>query len=120
MKAGPLGSAEGQSVRRALLSDRHDGHGAGRRPRDDPEAGVGEGRGGRPEEYCHRDMLDTIPYMVDNGVKWPAPPADYPPWKTVHGITGSGACGRQRIHRHAAGPASDRHEPDADSHPPQR
>jgi len=38
-----------------------------------------EGRGGRPEEYCHRDILDAIRYVVDNGVKWPALPADYPP-----------------------------------------
>ncbi|MFD6321755.1 IS5 family transposase [Streptomyces sp. NPDC058442] len=43
-----------------------------------------EGRGGRPEEYCHRDILDAIRYVVDNGVKWPALPADYPPWKAVH------------------------------------
>ncbi|WP_374117736.1 transposase, partial [Streptomyces sp. XM83C] len=39
---------------------------------------------GRPEEYCHRDILDAIRYVVDNGVKWPALPADYPPWKAVH------------------------------------
>ncbi|MGY0063631.1 IS5 family transposase [Streptomyces sp. LZ34] len=43
-----------------------------------------EGRGGRPEEYCHRDILDAIRYVADNGVKWPALPADYPPWKAVH------------------------------------
>ncbi|MFB6963548.1 IS5 family transposase [Streptomyces sp. NPDC056309] len=49
-----------------------------------PVPAWGEGRGGRPEEYCHRDILDAIRYVVDNGVKWPALPADYPPWKAVH------------------------------------
>jgi len=29
-----------------------------------------EGRGGRPEGYCHRVMLDAIRYLVDNGIKW--------------------------------------------------
>ncbi|QKV97195.1 IS5 family transposase [Streptomyces sp. NA02950] len=43
-----------------------------------------DGRGGRPEEYCHRDILDAIQYVVDNGVKWPALPGDYPPWKAVY------------------------------------
>jgi transposase len=49
-----------------------------------PVPAWGEGRGGRPEEYCHRDILDAIRYVVDNGVKWPALPANYPPWKAVH------------------------------------
>ncbi|MGW7674144.1 transposase [Streptomyces sp. NPDC054775] len=48
----------------------------GRGPRHVPEARVG--RGGRPEEYCHRDILDAIRFVVDNGVKWPALPADLP------------------------------------------
>ncbi|MET8439091.1 hypothetical protein ABZV61_41830, partial [Streptomyces sp900116325] len=29
-----------------------------------------DGRGGRPEGYCHRQILDAIRYVVDNGVKW--------------------------------------------------
>ncbi|WP_456302773.1 IS5 family transposase [Streptomyces mirabilis] len=49
-----------------------------------PKPAWAEGRGGRPEEYCHRDILDAIRYAVDNGVKWPALPADYPPGKAVH------------------------------------
>ncbi|MFI1294499.1 IS5 family transposase [Streptomyces sp. NPDC020792] len=49
-----------------------------------PKPAWAEGRGGRPEEYCHRDILDAIRYVVDNGVKWPALPVDYPPWKAVH------------------------------------
>ncbi|MEV5956448.1 transposase [Streptomyces sp. NPDC051987] len=34
-----------------------------------------EGRGGRPESYCHRVMLDAVRYVVDNGVKWANLPA---------------------------------------------
>jgi hypothetical protein len=30
------------------------------------------GRGGRPEGYCHREMLDAVRYVVDNGIKWHA------------------------------------------------
>jgi Putative transposase of IS4/5 family (DUF4096) len=26
-----------------------------------------EGRGGRPEEHCHREMIDAVRYVVDNG-----------------------------------------------------
>ncbi|MEU0035654.1 IS5 family transposase [Streptomyces sp. NPDC006333] len=43
-----------------------------------------EGRGGRPEGYCHRVMLDAVRYMVDNGVKWANLPADFPPYRRVH------------------------------------
>ncbi|MFE9560090.1 transposase [Streptomyces sp. NPDC006487] len=40
----------------------------------------GAGRGGQPEAYCHRAMLDAIRYLVDNGTKWRAMPAAFPPW----------------------------------------
>jgi len=43
-----------------------------------------EGRGGRPEGYCHRVMLDAIFYVVDGGIKWRAMPADFPPWDRVY------------------------------------
>ncbi|WP_435219072.1 IS5 family transposase [Streptomyces sp. bgisy034] len=42
------------------------------------------GRGGRPEGYCHRAALDAIRYLVDNGIKWRAMPADFPPWDRVY------------------------------------
>ncbi|MFF2658973.1 IS5 family transposase [Kitasatospora sp. NPDC058032] len=42
------------------------------------------GRGGQPEAYCHRAMLDAIRYLVDNGIKWRAMPADFPPWDRVY------------------------------------
>ena len=38
------------------------------------------GRGGRPEEYCHRQLIDAILYLTDNGIKWRAMPADFPAW----------------------------------------
>ncbi|MEV8318380.1 IS5 family transposase [Streptomyces sp. NPDC059900] len=43
-----------------------------------------QGRGGRPEGYCHRVMLDAVRYVVDNGVKWVNLPADFPPYRRVH------------------------------------
>ncbi|MFJ2778089.1 IS5 family transposase [Kitasatospora sp. NPDC087315] len=49
-----------------------------------PTPGWLEGRGGQPEAYCHRAMLDAIHYLVDNGIKWRAMPADFPPWDRVY------------------------------------
>ncbi|WP_447009969.1 IS5 family transposase [Saccharothrix hoggarensis] len=42
------------------------------------------GRGGRWEKYCRRVIVDAILYVVDNGIKWRALPADFPPWPTVY------------------------------------
>lgn len=42
-----------------------------------PVPGWIQGQGGQPEAYCHRAMLDAIGYLVDNGVKWRAMPADF-------------------------------------------
>lgn len=41
-------------------------------------------RGGRPEAFCHREMLDAVRYLVDNGVKWTALPVDFPYWRAVY------------------------------------
>ncbi|MGK4586135.1 IS5 family transposase [Kitasatospora sp. HPMI-4] len=49
-----------------------------------PVPGWLRGRGGQPEGYCHRVMLDAIRYLVDNGIKWRAMPADFPPWDRVY------------------------------------
>lgn len=43
-----------------------------------------EGRGGQPEGYCHRQILDAVRYLLDNGVKWRAIPADFPAWDRVY------------------------------------
>ena len=49
-----------------------------------PVPGWLAGRGGRPEGYCHRQMVDAVRYLVDNGIKWRAMPADFPPWPRVY------------------------------------
>jgi transposase len=43
-----------------------------------------EGRGGRPESYCHRIMADAVLYLVDGGIKWRAMPGDFPHWRAVY------------------------------------
>lgn len=50
-----------------------------------------QGRGGRPEGYCRRVMLDAVRHVVDNGVKWVNLP-----WtsRRTGGCTRSPAAGR--------------------------
>ncbi|QYX83283.1 IS5 family transposase [Streptomyces akebiae] len=43
-----------------------------------------EGRGGQPEGYCHRVMLDAVFYVTDNGIKWRSMPVDFPAWDRVY------------------------------------
>ncbi|MFD9303179.1 IS5 family transposase [Streptomyces sp. NPDC060048] len=42
------------------------------------------GKGGKPEGYCHRQVIDAIRYLVDNGIKWRVMPADFPVWDRVY------------------------------------
>ena len=42
------------------------------------------GHGGRPEEYCHRQLIDAVLYLTDNGIKWRAMPADFPGWEDCY------------------------------------
>ncbi|MFF6981296.1 transposase [Streptomyces sp. NPDC008343] len=42
--------------------------------------------GGHPENWPRREIVDGIRYIVDNGAKWRALPADFPPWETVYGF----------------------------------
>jgi putative transposase len=42
--------------------------------------------GGRPEKHHRRAVIDAVFYLVDNGIKWRAMPADFPPWRTVYGL----------------------------------
>ncbi|MGW0772015.1 IS5 family transposase [Streptomyces sp. NPDC002676] len=49
-----------------------------------PVPGWLRGRGGQPEAYCHRAILDAIRYLVDNATKWRAIPVDFPPWDRVY------------------------------------
>lgn len=50
-----------------------------------PPAACGVGRG-RPEKHPRREIVDGIRYLVDNGIKWRAMPADFPPWRTIYGF----------------------------------
>jgi len=43
-----------------------------------------EGRGGQPESYCHRQMVDAVRYLVAGGITWRAMPADFPAWDRVY------------------------------------
>lgn len=43
-----------------------------------------QGRGGRPESCCHRQLLDAIRYLVAGGISWRAMPADFPGWGRVY------------------------------------
>ncbi|MEU3050843.1 IS5 family transposase [Streptomyces sp. NPDC006984] len=43
-----------------------------------------EKKGGRPESYCHRQMLDAIRYLVAGGISCRAMPADFPHWARVY------------------------------------
>ncbi|NEA56218.1 IS5 family transposase [Streptomyces sp. SID13666] len=43
-----------------------------------------ERKGGRPEGYCHRQMLDAIRYLVAGGIAWRAMPVDFPHWARVY------------------------------------
>lgn len=42
------------------------------------------GRGGQPEGYCHRQLMDAVRYLVAGGISWRAMPADFPGWGRVH------------------------------------
>jgi transposase len=49
-----------------------------------PDPACPAGRGGRWEKHCRRVIVDAILDVVDNGIKWRALPADFPPWPTVY------------------------------------
>ncbi|MFE9975653.1 IS5 family transposase [Streptomyces hirsutus] len=42
------------------------------------------GRGGRPESYCHRQVIDAVRYLVAEGVRWASLPRDFPKWRAVY------------------------------------
>ncbi|AUG76865.1 DDE transposase [Kitasatospora sp. MMS16-BH015] len=42
------------------------------------------GQGGRPEGYCHRQLLDAVRYLVAEGVRWASLPGDFPKWRAVY------------------------------------
>jgi transposase len=76
-------AADNGTRQRRYPTDMTDGEWAVVRPLL-PVPGWMRGRGGRPEGYCHRAMLDEIRYLVDNGIMWRARPADFPPWDRIY------------------------------------
>ncbi|MFD7731288.1 IS5 family transposase [Kitasatospora phosalacinea] len=52
-----------------------------------PVPGWLEGRGGQPEGYCHRQMVDAVRYLVAGGITWRAMPADFPAWDRVYAFS---------------------------------
>ncbi|MEU9256519.1 transposase [Streptomyces sp. NPDC048270] len=49
-----------------------------------PVPGWLDGRGGQPEGYCHRQMVDAVRYLVAGGFTWRSMPADFPTWDRVY------------------------------------
>jgi transposase len=39
---------------------------------------------GRPAKWERREIVNTMLYVVRNGIPWEALPNDFPPWKTVY------------------------------------
>ncbi|MGW3661153.1 IS5 family transposase [Streptomyces sp. NPDC005151] len=78
-------AADGGRRERRYPTDMTDAEWAAARPLIPVPAWM-QGRGGRPEGFCHRTMLDAIRYLVDNGIKWRAMPVDFPPWERVYGF----------------------------------
>ncbi|MES9503832.1 transposase [Streptomyces koyangensis] len=64
-------------------SDMTDAEWAAVRPLLPVPAGL-EGKGGQPEGYCHRQMLEAIRYLVAGGISWRAMPGDFPAWGRVY------------------------------------
>jgi transposase len=60
-------------------------------------------RDGRPEGYCHRQMVDAVRYLVDNGIKWRSMPADFLPflWNLI--CQGGGISPTRRRRNRGAG-----------------
>ncbi|MGY0064264.1 transposase [Streptomyces sp. LZ34] len=48
-----------------------------------PAAGNTGGRGGGPEKWDRRPVLDAIFYLVRGGIAWRTLPADFPPHQTA-------------------------------------
>lgn len=44
-----------------------------------PTPACGTARGGQPEKWPRREIVDAIRYVVDTGCKGRALPADFPP-----------------------------------------
>ena len=76
-------AVDNETRERRHPTDMTDAQWAGVRPLL-PAPGRLHGRGGRQEAVCQRATLDVVHYLADNGTKWRAIPADFPPWNRVY------------------------------------
>jgi transposase len=58
------------------------------------------GRGGRPAQWCRRDIVDAIRYLVQEGIRWRAMPCDFPPFQTVYDVLDQWEKGGATVHMH--------------------
>lgn len=49
-----------------------------------PKAKSGTARGGRPQEFATREVINGIRYVLRTGCAWRQLPHDLPPWVTVY------------------------------------
>ncbi len=49
-----------------------------------PAAKCGTSRGGRPQEFATREIVNGIRYVLRTGCAWRLMPHDLPPWWTVY------------------------------------
>jgi transposase len=49
-----------------------------------PKSKCGTNRGGRPQEYPTREIVNGIRYVLRTGAAWRHMPHDLPPWDTVY------------------------------------
>jgi len=49
-----------------------------------PGSKSGTARGGRPEEYTKREVVNAILYVVRSGCQWRMVPHDLPPWSLTY------------------------------------
>jgi putative transposase len=49
-----------------------------------PAARCGTSRGGRPQEFATREIVNGIRYVLRTGCAWRLMPHDLPPWWTVY------------------------------------
>ena len=50
-----------------------------------PKPKCGTARGGRPQEYPTREIVNGVRYVLRTGAAWRQMPHDLPPWDTVYG-----------------------------------
>ena len=51
-----------------------------------PVPGWKKGKGRRPAQWCRRNIVDAIRYLVKEGIQWRAMPIDFPPYQTVYEV----------------------------------